>query len=320
VTHSLRSLFLGLSVVGLVLGACVLAQGEAPAQTAASYTCPMHADVREAGPGRCPQCGMPLVLRGATPRGEYVLEVSTSRPVRATNRARARLSVREPMTGARVTRFEEIHERLFHLFVISHDLKHFSHVHPTIRDDGSFEVDLVLPEAGGYQLLADFLPSGGFLQLAQKTVFTQGYDRGYSQVSRELAVDVGEKISNGTRVKLEVGEEQVAGRPGLISCRLEDADTGEALTDLEPYLGSWGHLVIVSADFADVIHSHAITRVSRPAGSRIQFIERFPRPGFYRMWAQFRRGGTVATASFTIEVGSAANQPVVRPFTLRPRD
>jgi hypothetical protein len=30
-----------------------------------AYTCPMHAAVRQATPGKCPTCGMPLVPEGA---------------------------------------------------------------------------------------------------------------------------------------------------------------------------------------------------------------------------------------------------------------
>ena len=29
------------------------------------YTCPMHKDVRQAGPGKCPHCGMALLPEGA---------------------------------------------------------------------------------------------------------------------------------------------------------------------------------------------------------------------------------------------------------------
>jgi hypothetical protein len=29
------------------------------------YTCPMHKDVRQAGPGKCPTCGMALLPKGA---------------------------------------------------------------------------------------------------------------------------------------------------------------------------------------------------------------------------------------------------------------
>lgn len=28
------------------------------------YTCPMHSDVRQLGPGKCPHCGMALLLEG----------------------------------------------------------------------------------------------------------------------------------------------------------------------------------------------------------------------------------------------------------------
>jgi len=31
----------------------------------AVYICPMHSDVHQAGPGKCPKCGMDLVPEGA---------------------------------------------------------------------------------------------------------------------------------------------------------------------------------------------------------------------------------------------------------------
>ena len=31
---------------------------------AVAYFCPMHSDVRAAGPGKCPKCGMDLVPEG----------------------------------------------------------------------------------------------------------------------------------------------------------------------------------------------------------------------------------------------------------------
>jgi heavy metal-binding protein len=37
-----------------------------PSTTAArAYTCPMHSDVHEAAPGKCPHCGMALLPEGA---------------------------------------------------------------------------------------------------------------------------------------------------------------------------------------------------------------------------------------------------------------
>jgi hypothetical protein len=33
-------------------------------QTATVYTCPMHSDVRQVGPSKCPKCGMDLLAEG----------------------------------------------------------------------------------------------------------------------------------------------------------------------------------------------------------------------------------------------------------------
>jgi hypothetical protein len=37
---------------------------EQTGSSAAVYICPMHADVRQAGPGKCPKCGMDLLPQG----------------------------------------------------------------------------------------------------------------------------------------------------------------------------------------------------------------------------------------------------------------
>ena len=39
--------------------------------TADAYSCPMHPQLREARPGKCPLCGMTLVKEPAKPRGEH---------------------------------------------------------------------------------------------------------------------------------------------------------------------------------------------------------------------------------------------------------
>lgn len=42
----------------------------APAK-AGGYTCPMHPELVEPGPGRCPKCGMDLVPREAKPADDH---------------------------------------------------------------------------------------------------------------------------------------------------------------------------------------------------------------------------------------------------------
>jgi hypothetical protein len=36
-----------------------------PANGRQVYTCPMHKDLRQTGPGKCPKCGMALLPEGA---------------------------------------------------------------------------------------------------------------------------------------------------------------------------------------------------------------------------------------------------------------
>ena len=84
-------------------------------------------------------------------------------------------SYASPHTLATVRRFELVHERVFHLFIVSRELEYFAHVHPTLHADGSLDVDVELPRAGVYQMIADFLPVGGSPQLVQKSIVTAGY-------------------------------------------------------------------------------------------------------------------------------------------------
>lgn len=39
----------------------------AAAETAVIYTCPMHPEIRQSGPGECPKCGMDLVPETQAP-------------------------------------------------------------------------------------------------------------------------------------------------------------------------------------------------------------------------------------------------------------
>jgi heavy metal-binding protein len=149
------------------------------AQAAAGHTvfwCPMHPDVRGREGDKCPLCGMALVRAAAADASAYRLDLETiPRVLRPEQKARARFFVRDPRTNATVRRFDLVHERVFHLFVISQDLEYFTHVHPTLHGDGSLDVGVELPRPGVYQLIADFLPAAGSPQLLQKSIVTAGY-------------------------------------------------------------------------------------------------------------------------------------------------
>lgn len=310
IEHSMKSVLSIALVVTLALPIGGLghtrANAFAPQRAAADvFICPMHPDVRGANPGTCPRCGMRLVPAAVETAGTYVLEIETNpAPLKADQRTRLQLRVRHPASDEPVRRFVEVHEKLFHLFVVSHDLQHFEHVHPTFTTDGSFEIDVKLPRAGAYQLYADFLPEGGTPQLLQRTLLTAGFIGDPENARARLQPDLAEKSDRGIIVTLQLsaGDGLIAGRQEMFRLRLRDAASGAPVTDLQPFLGASGHALIISHDLVDAIHSHPVVEFSKPNGPDIVFDAVFPRPGLYKLWAQFQRRGQVAVVSFTLPV------------------
>ena len=272
------------------------------------YACPMHPSVRGKQGETCPICRMALVPAGPGDYRAYGLDVAiTPAAVRPQHPARVRFLVRDPQTQKPVRDFAVVHERVFHLFVVGRDLDYFAHVHPALRRSGALDVDVTVPRAGAYQLIADFVPLDGPPQLVQTSFATAGYASRVSEVP-ELAADRADKIVDGVRVALTMPE-AVAGREQLITFDLSDAATGAPVTDLEPFLGATGHLLLASADFEAVAHSHPVAGLSSgQSGPTVVFQHLFPRASMYRMWAQFQRRGKVLTASFTVPAAEASSR------------
>jgi hypothetical protein len=292
------------------------------AGTVTEYWCPMHADVRATVRGVCGRCGMPLVPMTARVEGQYWLD-ATLLParLRAGQPGTLRLVVREPGSAAIVREFETIHDRPFHLFVVSDDLQEFSHVHPVAMPDGSLDLPVTLRRPGAYRVYADFLPVGGTPQMIGKTVVV-GASRPFPELQiRPLAPDLAGKTVQGLRVRMQLESELNAGDPSLISFALEDAVTGLPAADLQPYLGAWGHMFIVGADLADAVHSHPTTPLSAAGGPEVFFYQRFPRAGSYRLWVQFQRAGSVITVPFTVIVADrpTSAQPAAEGMTISRR-
>ena len=122
------------------------------------FVCPMDRDVRSARPGKCPRCGMKLVA-GLPMPAEYPMEFrATPSSIPAGREITLEFRVIDPATRRAVTHFETVHEKLFHLFLVSQDLEYFSHEHPVLTGSGWFRLRTRLPKPGTYRLLADFDP------------------------------------------------------------------------------------------------------------------------------------------------------------------
>src|SRR5579864_2163165 len=112
------------------LAVVVLAQSvsSSPGQDEpAIFVCPMHPDVQSSQPGMCPRCRMILVAK-LPDRIEYPLTLRLSpKVVRPGQPLQLAFTVNDPKTGHQVTDFQLIHEKLYHIFIVSQDLQYFVH-------------------------------------------------------------------------------------------------------------------------------------------------------------------------------------------------
>lgn len=283
------------------------------APQAGAFTCPMHPDVRSTTQGTCPVCGMALVSRDPAAAGGYDVQITTSpTPVVAGRPFELQVTVRNPKTKTVVKEFTEVHEKRYHMFVISQDLEHYDHVHPEQRPDGSWSLELTVPKPGHYKIYSDFLPRGGTPQVIARTLVTAGVAGEHAAGTRLTPDTELSHIADSMSVTLQLPPGGlIAGREQALTYRVTDAATGAPVTDIEPYLGAWGHSLLISEDTSHVVHAHPAEHLHegpnpKGGGPALTFRAALPEPGTYRIWTQIKRRGEVSTAVFTVAVAPPA--------------
>jgi len=285
-------------------------QTASPPAEFTAWFCPMHPEVTAAEAGRCRKCGMALVPGDPFDTREYGVELATTPSApKAGVPTTMVFTVRHPGTGDRVTKFEVVHEKRFHLFVVSRDMEVFQHIHPEQQSDGTWKIEVTLPKPGYYQLLSDFLPTGGSPQFVGRTIETANFDGDLESQTPHLEPDTVLTKTVGSitaHVELEPSI-LVEGQYGHLMFTLTDAKTGRVVTDLQPYLGTFGHALFLSEDMRDYVHSHPFEGgdgdISKGfGGPNLTFEGYMPKAGRYRAWTQFQRNGEVITIPLTVNV------------------
>jgi hypothetical protein len=222
---------------------------------------------------------------------EYHVDLSVSpRAPKPGQPAGLRFSIHDPWKDRQVTHFVEVHEKLFHMFIVSQDLEVFLHNHPVFGPDGDFHYNYAFPKPGLYRVLSDFYPDGATPQLIAKSVIVPGPPPGPPSITRDYST----KSTENMQVELVTDPPQpIAGQKTLMYFKVNPAD------GLEKYLSAWGHMLAASDDLIDMIHTHPFIA---DGGPEIEFNVTFPRAHMYRVWVQFQRKGVVNTARFDIPV------------------
>lgn len=233
-------------------------------------------------------------------QGGFSLDLDTPR-VEAGETAELRFAVVDEDTSRNVTAFRREHGKELHLIVASSDLTTYRHLHPERAADGTWSTPVELPEAGGYRVFADFTPD-----LKNAEDVTLGADLAVSGEARPEALPDAERTVTVDGYEVTLGG---ALRPGAGSeLKLEVEKDGKPVTDLQPYLGAYGHLVALRAGDLAYLHVHPNGEPGdgrTESGPEVSFIATAPSKGAYRLFLDFRHEGKVRTAAFTVYAGGA---------------
>lgn len=199
--------------------------------------------------------------------------------------------------GSVVRDYSMLHERELHLIVVRRDLTRFQHVHPTRGADGTWSIDLDIPDAGAYRVFTDTAPKGlqgrPNVTLGVDLLVGGTVDPESPPLSRRSSVDGYDVVMTGS---------PTAAKPAELSFAFRR--NGKPVTDLQPYLGAFGHLVALRQGDLAYAHVHAgdDPQPGDKGGPQIDFGATFPTPGRYALFLDFSAGGKTSSAGFSVDV------------------
>jgi len=217
------------------------------------------------------------------------------------------IAIRDTKTKANVEEFDIDHEKLFHLIIVSKDLGWFAHEHPEQQSDGTFTISQTFPAGGEYRIFADVAPKGAGSQVLATTLKVSGSAPTWDT---KLQPTPTTNETDGIRAQLKPADNPLPiGKTTPLTFVLTDTASGKPVTDLEPYLGAMGHLILIHQDGQTFVHSHPMeddAAMAKAKGGSVAFNARFPKTGVYKAWGQFQRGGKVITLPFVMNVNGVA--------------
>ena len=275
----------------------------APAPTT-KYFCPMHCEGAKTydKPGKCPVCSMNLKKQTTD---KFTMEIKPAGGAIAVGKPATMVFTIKDPTGLPVKKVENVHEKYLHLLMVSKDLSWFAHEHPEIQPDGTFTFTYTFPQGGEFFFYNDFTPPS----VGQQVVIVPMTVAGTAPAAKPLTVDAGTpKTIDGYTVSLDTGGPVKTGAATHMSYTV--TKDGKPVTTLAPYLGAMGHLVIISEDRKEFVHSHPHEGGEHAGaamgGPEVDFEAHFSVPGTYKGWAQFNVGTKekeqVITVPFTFTV------------------
>ena len=198
--------------------------------------------------------------------------------------------------GLPVTAYDVEHDKRLHLIAVRRDFRGFQHVHPVLGDDGTWRVPVDL-SPGPWRVFADFHPTGG-------EALTLGADLSVPGPVPATPGLPDTRVATVDGYTVTLTGDLVAGEHSELT--LEVTREGAPVTDLQPYLGAYGHLVALREGDLAYLHVHPDGEPGdgeTAAGPEVGLMAEVPSAGRYHLYLDFKHDGVVRTAQFALEAG-----------------
>jgi len=215
--------------------------------------------------------------------------------------------------------------KLLHMIVVRSDFRTFGHIHPTYAPDGHFHITYRFPGPGVYHVYADTDPTGVGQQVFRFDVDAERTSG--PPPSLGAPNDVAQAYPYTVtldRTTLSTANET--------SLHVHITENGAPAKDLHPYLGAPAHAVFLSASDVTYVHVHpmppgsggsmggmagmsgmpgmadmpgmSMSATPMPEGAALSgdmlLHVAVHEPGRYKLWLQFRGGGSLHVAQFVL--------------------
>ncbi|HEX6871755.1 MAG TPA: hypothetical protein VF163_11710, partial [Micromonosporaceae bacterium] len=187
------------------------------------------------------------------------------------------------------------HGKELHLILVRRDLSGFQHVHPTRSADGTWAVPVAVTAPGQYRAFADFQPAG------RDKALSLGVDVPAAGNYQPQPLPAPGREASVGDYAVTLDGQLVPGTASRISLTVRR--DGRAVTDLQPYLGAYGHLVALRDGDLAYLHVHPDGESGdgqTASGPAITFVVEVPSAGTFRLFLDFQHAGVVRTAAFTV--------------------
>lgn len=188
-------------------------------------------------------------------------------------------------------KLQEVHTKKVHWLIVDETLGDYHHVHPTAgQEPGTYVASFTPEKAGTYKVWVDVTPVGAAQQYIP--VELKGEKPCGAPCVEKTVASEGE--SGGLKANLTFEKPLTAGAADMGKITITDKD-GKPITDLEPVMGAFAHVVAFYEDFATVAHVHPMGEEPKSeterGGPDLMFHLEPEKTGFLKIYVQVQRGG-----------------------------